>query len=458
MLLNEGKGMHQGGLFLCGAKRFLVWALIGTGLLLGSSRAWGRMTIIPRVDLQEEYNDNLFLTNGNKLSDYITTAVPGVNLFLPARYFQLSLDYALQYRFYADHASLNETALSDVQRINFHGDLFPGNDFTVNVIDEMGKVVVSQRGPTVAQNAFLNKVNQNRFYVYPHYRYRLTPTFDALLGYQFEMYTYSSQAGQASRSHTGRFELTKNFSPRLRMNLGAIKRYYKIQVSSDYQRQDVFLSGSYKLGPRTTLDAGLTNSRINFKQGSNKQGLLWNAKATYSPSDRLGFDLGYSVDYLVSVDQGVYKRQGASLGINFKKLLAYQLNIYAEKSEFFETTPQKVDKSLGADLTAAIPLTPKLALNVNGNGSILRFQPDGTDVVRYGAGFDLGYQLRLFRVSLGYAYYRNNSDNPSVAESYINNVVIARFQASLPGQKGPQPAAARFIPLGSREAVPSVSP
>ena len=465
MFFGDGSWRMEHGRGKGALRSFLLFVLFGVGLIAMGSQAWGRMQIVPRLNVGEEYTDNLFLTHTNTKTDFITTVEPGLNLFFPSRFFDASLDYSLHYRFYATNSSLNETTLNDVQRILFNGNLLPGRDFTVNFVDQRDRVIIDQRGPVVEQNAFINKVTQNRLQVSPSYTYRLAPTWNIVLGYQFEMYTYStptsstSSSAADSRSHTGRLEFIKDFTPNFTLGLGVDKRFYYVQNSPNYQRGDVFLNGDYQVGPKLKLTAGVTGSDINVNgQGSEKK-VFWRGKASYGAEDRLGMDLAYSEDYVLSVGrgQGLYKRQGASLGMHYnRQLFVSRLLLYAEKDKYLELPRQ--DRVSGANLDFTLPVTPDLNLNINGNSAYVRTEyfgprPGAEDQVRYGGGMSLDYQLRILRFILGYSYNRNLADRGYKFNNYVDNIAFARIQARLPEKQAP---AAPVIPPGTRGLPPGV--
>lgn len=63
----------------------IVGLLVGalSMLLVGPVRAdisYGRFTLLPELDLQETFRSNLFLTQSDKKSDYVTTVTPGMGL------------------------------------------------------------------------------------------------------------------------------------------------------------------------------------------------------------------------------------------------------------------------------------------------------------------------------------------------------------------------------------------
>ena len=81
-------------------RRCLPLGLAG-GFLLCPAPGWGQQRLLlpieftPTVTLQEEYNDNFFLTDKNRKSDWRTTLSPGVSLRLTTGRSQADLSYLL---------------------------------------------------------------------------------------------------------------------------------------------------------------------------------------------------------------------------------------------------------------------------------------------------------------------------------------------------------------------------
>ena len=61
----------------------------------------------PYISLQGQYDDNLFLTQDNKTSDFITTVTPGLKYKNEGPAYKFDLGFDLGMNFYASHSDLN---------------------------------------------------------------------------------------------------------------------------------------------------------------------------------------------------------------------------------------------------------------------------------------------------------------------------------------------------------------
>ena len=60
-----------------------------------STQVWANIEVHPRLFLQEEYTDNLFLTKNDRESDWISTIAPGINLRYDGRSIDVLIDIVL---------------------------------------------------------------------------------------------------------------------------------------------------------------------------------------------------------------------------------------------------------------------------------------------------------------------------------------------------------------------------
>ena len=62
-----------------------------------------QLLFTPRTAVNEKFSDNIYLTNKDKKSDFITTPTVGFTAELPGQTTGLSLSYDGGYNFYAHH-------------------------------------------------------------------------------------------------------------------------------------------------------------------------------------------------------------------------------------------------------------------------------------------------------------------------------------------------------------------
>jgi hypothetical protein len=116
-------------LCLCGEQ--IVFALLLFSLLFLScpAHAQTRIEVTPMITVSEIYDDNIFLTKNNTVSDYITIVTPGIDIGLRQEHTDFKLRYAPMFYMYADNNDLNFTGQSAA--LNFGQDLAQGLRFSL---------------------------------------------------------------------------------------------------------------------------------------------------------------------------------------------------------------------------------------------------------------------------------------------------------------------------------------
>lgn len=81
--------------------------LMAIFIILCPSLARARWSLTPRLSVEEQYDDNIFLSEKNEQDDFITTISPGVDLKYETPTQMIDLDYEFQTLFYSDFSELD---------------------------------------------------------------------------------------------------------------------------------------------------------------------------------------------------------------------------------------------------------------------------------------------------------------------------------------------------------------
>lgn len=81
--------------------------LMAIFIILYPSLAQARWSLTPRLYVQEQYDDNIFLRETNEQDDFITTVSPGVDLKYETPTEMIDLDYEFQKSFFSDFSELD---------------------------------------------------------------------------------------------------------------------------------------------------------------------------------------------------------------------------------------------------------------------------------------------------------------------------------------------------------------
>ena len=116
-------------LCLCGEQFAFAVLLLCSLLLPCLGSAQTRIEVTPMITVSETYDDNIFLTKDNKVSDYITKVTPGIAIGLSREHTDFQLSYAPTFYRYADRDDKNSTAHSAT--LTFGQDLAQGLRFNL---------------------------------------------------------------------------------------------------------------------------------------------------------------------------------------------------------------------------------------------------------------------------------------------------------------------------------------
>src|SRR6056297_302398 len=180
-----------------------------------SSVAWAALELTPRFSLSEEYNDNIFLRESNRESDWITTVEPGLSLDYNQRSIDLTLDYSLRYRLYKENTSEDQDRFRDVQRGSANLLFFSGRPFTLRTTGTISRETLNERDRDLEFNDTVERATVYRGSITPEYRLRFGPTISAVFGYSFNLVDYADSRGDDYIEHQGRITLNKNLTANL---------------------------------------------------------------------------------------------------------------------------------------------------------------------------------------------------------------------------------------------------
>jgi hypothetical protein len=113
--------------------------LIAIVVILSPSLIQARWTLTPRLYVEEEYDDNLFLEETDEQDDFITTVSPGVNLEYETPTADVALDYELRRSLYRDFSDLDFTG--------HHGRVDARKDFGPRLSAGIREIFIKSQDP-----------------------------------------------------------------------------------------------------------------------------------------------------------------------------------------------------------------------------------------------------------------------------------------------------------------------
>jgi uncharacterized protein (PEP-CTERM system associated) len=393
--------------------------------------------ITPSVALREEYNDNILLAPTNTKDDFITSVIPSINVSYTWRILSLSLDYGLDFRFYAKHPEENLTSPTDTQAAKLDTTLSPYRDiFFVKVSDVYARVPIDTRKQTGINNYVVNLTDSNSFFVSPYVQYPLSGAVKMQLGYSYANVWYKH--GDSYYNHDGFGGIIAELSSSVTASINydyLIHRltgqevsspFQNIMVSDSYDRQTVSFAPAWQVNSLLTLNGSVGETWFHYKDGHKENGPIGSAAVAYKLTNFLSLLAGYDVNYNYSVDSGTYKEEKEHGTISYLGKIPVSVDIFHKIDTYRELNRR--DRWQGVNLSSSIPITPKITGRLTGMFEDFKFNEVETENgKRYSLDAAVDYAIKITTLTLGYTYNRNDSSIPS--NEYVNNIVYiqARF-------------------------------
>jgi uncharacterized protein (PEP-CTERM system associated) len=159
---------------------------------------------------------------------------------------------------------------------------------------------------------------------------------------------------------------------------------------------------------------------------SDTSSIIWNAQANYLLTDLISLDASYAQNFYDSVNEGAVKSNRLTGSIKYIGNVSYAVSGFMAKEEYLSTARE--DRSIGANLTASVPISSNITCRIDGTYTHLKSQ-DNTQLYdekinRYGARVGIDYRFNKIIVGVGYTWNLNDSNYPD--SDYDNNILFAQ--------------------------------
>lgn len=361
----------------------------------------GPMEVHPGISVQGRYDDNIFLNQTNKESDFITTVTPFLALRLPFMQKKHSLDFA--YR--ADMVSYNKNTTENTTNQEFTGSLrmnFPGGlDLNLNAL----RLDTSEPSNSAEQSDIAARIPRTQNQLNASARYRISTRFDVGLAQRIVRHNYKS------------FDLN----------------------SEDREERDTTLSVYYKFLPKTSAfaEAGfgqiayLTPRSPELDRSSSytavRAGLSWDPASRLSGTLKAGLE---NRDFSAENKQGLTNFTiGGDLKYQLTSKISTKLTLekgFRETNIEEERTKPVIEYTM-ALLSLEHRFSSKVSFLLSGiyeNDSYPTDLPDSREDNYYGIDFAIQYRIRKWwEMGTSYTFRTRNSTLP--ASEFSNKVISA---------------------------------
>ncbi len=419
------------------SKAYIPLAFVLLVLPIQASYAQTHMDLTPSLSITEEYDDNIYLTNKNKISSYITMASPSLDFSLLSQHTQLVLEYTPTFVRYSedneDSTTRHSGILTFVRDLSEHFRFNLSNTYVKSddPLEETEEIL----GARDSRNTYQRNTGNVSF------SYLFGPQNSLTVGYQntsLKNEDDDEDDGRAERSYAS-LTYQINIKNRLELEYEYTREDFwrehaspSAPASDDFYGHRPTIRYIYNFAPHTSGILGYNFTTRNFE----------GVEEDYKVHDSsIGFEHAFSPSHSISAGAGYFIQKNDFS--SDESGLTYDLSI----SRQFEHGNINIGGSGGWDETTlqanATRFTRYWSTNVSAEYQILEplsafaigsFRHDKEDepnrkydIIDWNCGLRWTF-LRWFSLSLDYTYAERNDDIS--AESYTDNRVSFTLMAS----------------------------
>ncbi len=212
----------------------------------------------PRLALTEQYSDNVFFTAQNRGTDYITKIAPGLGYMTSGRHGQLSIDYAVESRTYANNTNQNRAVSRQNGELLALLDLTSRTTLTIFERFESFQDPTEQQVPGILGTFGRTSINIGALMV----RHRLTPSVDFLVNYGNFLWSVDAPGAINSMTHEGEVGVRVRESQWGRTTAKYRFRLFDFQQGRDFQSHSAFLGQEIDLSETLVVSGTIGAARV----------------------------------------------------------------------------------------------------------------------------------------------------------------------------------------------------
>ncbi len=378
------------------------------------------------LTLQNDYNDNIFLTSGNKEEDFITRQSLGFLLSKNMPRYDLALDYEFEAKIYSRFKDAN----NETHTVNAksHMELMK-NVFYLDVEENFTKIPIDIRRPVLTDEVDVNLLNVNSVKLSAYIAADISPRTFLRAGYTFLDTEYSGSEASDTNYNIVFESLERRLSPKFIATIDyEFKQKLADNLTRDFELHKLALSASYRLSNAITFKANAGNGWFVFEGSDNDEHPFWSVDLERSFDESEGMTIHYGREFADSPQSGLFKSEQAYLSFYYGRKLKVNGKVLIQNNDFI--TVDRRDTKNRADLGFSWQVANKLNLSANGYAAGEDYSPLGESVLTWGTEFKVSYKLR--RIATLEARYRHTDRDSNIeTNSFVNNIYTLMLRAKL---------------------------
>jgi hypothetical protein len=384
--------------------------------LLTESDCRAEFSLQPGIYMRLERTDNLFLTEDDRIREWIATIAPNLRIAQLGKQFNLELEYRYEmYRFLYE-PSLNDKA--DTHLGVLDGVIFPERAFRVELHGDATRESIDRRRSDLVDTPAVNTTTRYMGRIRPVYHLDLGSRHFVETAYVYETVQYDTVTSDDTYSHRGDLLLERKQSARLDLRLEGFYEQLTAEINQDYDRQQATSGGEWRPFTSTTLSAMAGMTWFEYGSGENFNTRVYDCLLRYAPVQRWAVDASYLKNFDYDIQDGLHRTWQGAAGISYSGRLSWRLGLLVRIDEYVEI--DRDDREQGAVGELTFKLTPKVTLGLNGDSRRFEFEPTMEHVDRHGIGASVLFTPREY-IEIGCRYSHRNSDSDIDANDYREN-------------------------------------
>ncbi|MDA8155536.1 MAG: TIGR03016 family PEP-CTERM system-associated outer membrane protein [Actinomycetota bacterium] len=235
----------------------------------------GQFSISPSFSVQEQFDDNVFLTEKDRKADYITRLIPSVVLDYKAPLWNWNLAYSLDFR----HFAKNTVSDNFAQNINLQNSTeLIKKLFYIDASDTYAKTSLSLPINYSQQSLFLNQTDQNIATLKPYFKLKTGQSTTVAAGYSYQNIWYKSGLGVKKSVNSVFVEAKDDVSHSFELSAGGL---YLADSNGlqDYYDTDVHVGSRYVYSNGSDLFFTFGHGNYVFAENGGSGEWAWDAGA-----------------------------------------------------------------------------------------------------------------------------------------------------------------------------------
>jgi len=229
------------------------------------------------LTLSEEYNDNVFLEEKDRVSDYISRALPSIGIAYRSPLWDWNVSYAYDYRYYARRSVENdESHIVEGQTLM---ELLKDR-FYVDARDDYRRVSLDATRDFTQESPFLNQSDRNAAKINPYIVFGRGSRMQLRAGYIYANTWYEDEAAIDTEDNTAHADVQYEMRPGLFIETGY--RYTDERSDAlDFRKQDAYVGVRHVYGEGSNVHLRVGHSEVEFEDGRRNSPEFWSAGVTH---------------------------------------------------------------------------------------------------------------------------------------------------------------------------------